>query len=147
GHTPALSCLLDRGASPGARDADGWTPLHLAALGGHADATRALLAAGAAPDALSDLPQSRPRIVAAELGHVEVARLLLDGGAAIDGGTAHKPAPLEAALRFRQLDTARMLLRAGARVEAQSAAEAARLLAGDATDAEGAPTAGAGAAP
>ncbi|GAA4415457.1 ankyrin repeat domain-containing protein [Quisquiliibacterium transsilvanicum] len=133
GHTAAVGYLLAHHAAPDPRDADGWTPLHLAALGGHADTARALLGAGAAPDPLSDLPETRPLIVAAELGHAELARVLIGAGAAIEGGTAHKPAPLEAALRFRQLNTARALLRAGARVDPQEAAWVARLLAGDAS--------------
>ena len=143
GHTAAAGSLLAHGASPDARDADGWTPLHLAALGGHAEVARALLAAGAAPDPMSELPETRPLIVAAELGHAEVVRVLLGAGAAIDGGTAHKPAPLEAALRFRQLDLARLLMQAGARADPQAAAWVAQLLAGDAG---GAPAAG-GSAP
>ncbi len=43
-------------------------------------------------------------------------RLLLDAGARVDEATAHKPRPLESALRFRQLDAARALLAAGASV-------------------------------
>lgn len=122
GHVEALRLLLARGAPVDAADADGWTPLHLAALGGHAAAAQALLAAGATVDARSSLPETRALIVAAELGHVDVVRALLDAGADLDGDTAHKPAPLASALRYRQFDAARTLLDAGARLADEDAA-------------------------
>lgn len=43
----AVQLILRRGADPAAGDADGWTPLHTAAMAGHADLAGDLIAAGA----------------------------------------------------------------------------------------------------
>ena len=49
GH--AVHRLLERGADPSVTTEEGWTPLHVAAMGGHEALLRLLLAAGADPDA------------------------------------------------------------------------------------------------
>ena len=58
----------------------GRTPLHLAALEGHLDMVRLLLAEGAAVDAL-DVMRRTPLYLAAERGHVDVVLALLEEGA------------------------------------------------------------------
>jgi ankyrin repeat protein len=46
----AVDCLLAAGADPSAASHDGWAPLHTAAMSGHVDLARRLLAAGARRD-------------------------------------------------------------------------------------------------
>lgn len=70
---------ITAGADIHARDGDGSTPLHAAALVGHAAAVTALLAAGADIEARDDLG-STPLHVAAR-GHAAVVTALLDAGA------------------------------------------------------------------
>src|SRR5262249_5618931 len=52
--TPAQHAIVDellrRGADPSAATRDGWSPLHAAAMAGHVDLARRLLAAGASRD-------------------------------------------------------------------------------------------------
>jgi len=62
--------------APDAWSVDGFTPLHLAAFAGNAAAVRALLAAGADPDALSRAPFARvtPLGTAAFAGSHAIAR-------------------------------------------------------------------------
>lgn len=69
--------------APDAWSVDGFTPLHLAAFAGNAAAVRALLAAGADPDALSRAPFARvtPLGTAAFAGSHAIARILLEHGA------------------------------------------------------------------
>lgn len=43
----AVATVLQAGADPNAQDPDGWTPLHTAAMAGHADLARRLVEAGA----------------------------------------------------------------------------------------------------
>ena len=52
GDAAEIERLVARGGKLDARDGYGRTPLHVAAYGGHADATRALVKAGANPNAL-----------------------------------------------------------------------------------------------
>jgi hypothetical protein len=63
-----------------ATDSGGATPLHLAALEGHADVVELLLADGGSPNAL-DVRGFAPLHFAVLRSHVDVARLLLDAGA------------------------------------------------------------------
>jgi ankyrin repeat protein len=69
---------------------DGWTPLHLAAFFGHADAARLLLDAGADVNAVSSNSLQNTPLHAATAGrHADVALTLLRHGAsasAIDAG-------------------------------------------------------------
>lgn len=74
---------------------DGFTGLHLAAFAGNAEAARALLDAGADPNAVSraSFAQVTPLGTAAFAGSVEVARVLLEHGAdpSIAGGGEATP--------------------------------------------------------
>jgi len=67
--------LLDRGADVEAKDKNGITPLHLAAVNGHLDTVRLLLDGGADVNAKDDKGRA-PLDVAREEGHVEVARVI-----------------------------------------------------------------------
>jgi ankyrin repeat protein len=69
---------------------DGWTPLHLSAFFGHAEAARLLLESGASINAVStNNLRNTPLHAAVAARRTEVAILLLEHGAdpyAIDGG-------------------------------------------------------------
>ena len=54
GRNKTKQVLLQYGAKPGARGLFGATPLHCAAAGGHLEAARLLLEAGADPNAADD---------------------------------------------------------------------------------------------
>lgn len=56
GDLASVRFALDHGANASARAANGWTPLMIAALGGHADIVRHLVTAGAAGDGDGPLP-------------------------------------------------------------------------------------------
>jgi ankyrin repeat protein len=99
-----------------ARGGDGFTPLHLAAFFGSAEAVRALLAAGADPDADADNTFGvRPIHSAAAVGARESVQALLEAGAdpnlhQRDGGYT----PLHAAAHNGDAELVRLLLAHGA---------------------------------
>jgi ankyrin repeat protein len=77
GDTGVIKSLLARGVAVDARDERGSTALILAAYYGHAEAVRALLAAGAAPD-LGDSARGNTALMGALFkGETECARVLL----------------------------------------------------------------------
>ena len=81
---PLEAAALGRldGLDPHARGADGFTALHLAAFFGGADAVKALLAAGADPDADAENPlRVRPLHSAVAARDREAVRALLQAGA------------------------------------------------------------------
>jgi ankyrin repeat protein len=100
GRGPAFDAILEAGVStdpwdrliggcadgipePDTRTADGFTPLHLAALVDNAPAATALLAAGAEPNVVATASFARvtPLGTCAFSGAVGVARVLLEAGA------------------------------------------------------------------
>ena len=75
-----VRACLRAGAAPDARTEYGRTPLHSAALRGHAAAIAALLDAGADPDT-RDEKGKPPLHAAAQNGHAAAVAALLDAGA------------------------------------------------------------------
>lgn len=93
GNAAVLETMLACGFDVDARDKDRVTPLHRAAMGGHPDAVRVLLAHGANLNALDGMFSATPLIWAVEGRsarnhsggeHVAVARLLIAAGTAVD---------------------------------------------------------------
>ena len=89
GDAAVLETMLTCGFDPDVRDHDGVTALHRTAMGGRAEATRVLIAHGAAVDALDGMFAGTPLLWAAEgwrhgsrsgVDHVAVARLLIAAG-------------------------------------------------------------------
>jgi hypothetical protein len=92
GDAAVIETMLACGFDPDARDQDGVAPLHRAAMGGHVDAVRALLAHGADPGPLDGMFAAPPIVWAVEGrgnpkhrgDHVGVARVLLAAGSPAD---------------------------------------------------------------
>ncbi|KAL8375858.1 hypothetical protein RB595_007132 [Gaeumannomyces hyphopodioides] len=94
GHGDAVRLLLDAGAHPDRAGLHGgFTPLHLAARGGHAAVT-ALLTAQAYVDATDDLRRTALHW-ACLLGHDKVVSVLLEAGASVLAQDADSRTPLE----------------------------------------------------
>lgn len=83
GDVSALDALLKRHTNVDWRDSCDWTPLMKAALHGHLEIARHLLAAGAAVDA-ADQGGYTSLLLAASNNHADIISLLLDHGAMID---------------------------------------------------------------
>jgi uncharacterized protein len=82
-----------------ARGADGFTPLHLAAFFGGAEAVKAILARGVDPDADADNAIGvRPIHSAAAVGDIESVRALLEAGANPNVRQKSGHTPLDAAI-------------------------------------------------
>jgi hypothetical protein len=98
-----------------ARGGDGFTPLHLAAFFGGARAVRALLAAGAAPDADADNPlRVRPLHSAVAAHDRESVQALLEAGADPNVRQQGGFTPLHGAAHAGDAEIVRLLLDHGA---------------------------------
>ena len=92
GNAAVLEAMMLCGFDPHARDKDGVTALHRAAMAGHPGAVRVLLAFGAPVDAKDGMFSATPLIWAVEgrghpgpeADHVNVARLLIEAGSPVD---------------------------------------------------------------
>jgi ankyrin repeat protein len=98
-----------------AQSGDGFTPLHLAAFFGQADAVRLLLARGAAADPRGQgWMTGTPLSAAVAAGHVEIVRMLLEVDVDPNVQQSHGFTPLHAAAKNADLESIRALLDAGA---------------------------------
>jgi ankyrin repeat protein len=93
GDATVLDVMLRCGFDPHARDKDGVTALHVAAMAGQAEAVRVLLAHGASPAVTDDMFSATPLVWAAEAwqqgesrrgDHLTVARLLAGAGSPLE---------------------------------------------------------------
>ncbi len=113
GDANGVRTLVRAGHNVNGRDRrHGFTALIAASSGGHLEAVRVLLAAGADVDAVKE--GRTALLVAAAGGHVEVLRELLAAGAAAGGDT------LRAAAGEGKLAVVNELLRSGVRADAEA---------------------------
>ncbi|TDD73128.1 hypothetical protein E1262_01205 [Jiangella aurantiaca] len=136
GDLAEVSRLLAAGAAPDERAPmcgtffDGYTPLGVAAMFGHAQIVRELLAAGADPRRVDGLMKATPGHKSGYMGHPDALRVLLDDAAARrDGGRglevdAQGPyngfTALHDAVWHGHVEAARVLVEAGARRDLRS---------------------------
>jgi ankyrin repeat protein len=114
GDAAQIKALTAKGEKPDVRDAYARTPLHVAAYGGHHEAMRALIAAGANPNALE---KDRYDIVtiAAVANDVPTLKLALASGASAKNVTSrYDGTALIAAAHLGHGEAVRTLIRAGA---------------------------------
>ena len=114
GNAPVLEAMLSCGFHPDARDKDNVTPLHRAAMGGHPEATRVLLAHGADVNAVDGMFAAPPLVWAVEgrghaepgADHVGVARVLIAAGSPVEwqppDGAPGPERTLEALIELRR---------------------------------------------
>src|SRR6188472_4786562 len=114
-----------------AMSGDGFTPLHLAAFFGQADAVRLLLARGAIVDRNgTGWMTGTPLHAAASGSHASVVRMLLEAGGDPNNRQRHGYTPLHSAAANGDLDSVDLLLESGADASAANdAGETALVLA------------------
>ncbi|MCZ2808354.1 MAG: ankyrin repeat domain-containing protein [Candidatus Bathyarchaeota archaeon] len=100
-------------------DKEGFTPLRMATINGHAEVVRVLLAHGANVNA-RDEKGATPLFWAANRGNAEVMELLLDKGAEIEAQTQEEFTPLTMAASNGHIKVVRVLLAHGANANAQN---------------------------
>ena len=122
GDVVGLEALLTANRSlVSAVSTDGWTPLHLAAFFGKADAARLLLNKGASVSTRStNAMKNHPLHAASAGGHVEIVKLLLEHGAAANAQQHGGWVALHAASQHGDVAMAKVLVENGADVSARA---------------------------
>ena len=114
GELSEVRRLLSLGVNPNAIDDDGETALHIAAINGHVEVVKMLLAAGADLEVKGGIFGMTALIYATNQEHAEVAKILLSAGADVNAvGTFGSTALMNAAAG-RHTEIVKMLLSAGA---------------------------------
>lgn len=120
GHGEIANLLLEKGASPNAKDGRDETALHYAARHGRVEMARLLLLKGADKDALGT-DRRTPLQWAAHAGHAAVAEVLVLAGADINLRSKRSGfSPLDLAARSAHLDVLKLLIDRGVDVNAPS---------------------------
>ena len=127
GDTVLVLRLLRGGASAETTDADGVTPLQLAALEGHVGVCEALIGEGRAAAGAADAHRRTPLHFAAEEGHAAVVALLVTQGAAVSAADCDGMTPLHLAAEKRHAHVAARLLDHRASTSAATAKHATPL--------------------
>ena len=110
--------LLKGGAQVDSRDAEGRTPLMVAAGKGNSEVVAVLLERGATTRAVDDIDGETPLHLAADSGSEEVVEMLLAAGADINvASTSNGGAPLFFAAYFGHADLIEFMLAHGADLE------------------------------
>ena len=123
GNAKEAGRQLVYGADVNAKNHDGATPLHFAAISGHKDVAELLIARGADVDA-REKHGGTPLYFAAVMGHKDVAELLIAKGAKVD--------TLNIAALWGNKDIAELLIAQGADINAQEKARIQKLQTGQA---------------
>ena len=114
GNAAEIASLAARGANLESRDGHGRTPLHVAAFGSHLDAIRALVNAGANPNALEN-DRYDIATIAAVANDLPALKLALELGCRATNVTSrYDGTALIAAAHLGHHDVVRELIRAGA---------------------------------
>ena len=117
GNIKRVKQHLVEGVDVNAKYKDGWTPLHMAAEGGHREIVDLLIAKGADINATAgaggDGEGWTPLHEAAEKGHKEVVGLLILKGADINVENGDGRAPLDLAIKHKNAEIADILRKHG----------------------------------
>jgi hypothetical protein len=114
GDTSAIKSMIAKGAKPDIRDGYARTPLHVAAYGRHHEAMRALVAAGANPNAL-ERDRYDMVTIAAVADDVATLKVALELGCSAKNVTSrYDGTALIAAAHLGHAEVVRTLIRAGA---------------------------------
>jgi ankyrin repeat protein len=117
GHGAAVRMLSQHGASVESIDADGRTPLSIAAKYGYAAMTTVLLECGARVDRKIAGGGYTPLYIASQEGHTAVVEALLEAGADVERASDRGYTPLFSACQAGHAPNARLLVIGGADVE------------------------------
>ncbi|HAU29030.1 MAG TPA: hypothetical protein DCW68_02850 [Rhodospirillaceae bacterium] len=128
GNLPLVCALLEADANPHSANVPeriynqtgGRTALHFAAIAGHADVVKRLLAHGLFPST-NDAAQETPLHLACKNGHVGCAALLIEAGANPNARNSTSNAPLHYACNNGDAICASLLIQAGANPNMQPA--------------------------
>ena len=120
GYLAGVQAYLDAGVDINARDENGSTPLHWAALEGHKDIVELLINRGAEVNATSEIGGWTPLHMAASKNHIQVVSFLIKKGAdedakAIIGGWT----PLHWAALEGHKDIVELLIKLGANINSK----------------------------
>jgi hypothetical protein len=112
--------LLDKGADMNMPDREGFTPLSIAALYGHAYTVKFFLDKGADINAINNFGAT-PLFTAASKGQIEIVKILVGRGANIDMASRYGTTPLLIAAEYGHIDVVEFLITKGANTKATDA--------------------------
>jgi hypothetical protein len=126
GSLVRLRALISAGADINVKDSEGWSPLMVAALKGHAKVVVLLLSHGAHIEAKNNSGWTALRF-ASSVGDTEIMTLLIGYGADVNSRDDHRQTILMQASEEGNISSVRELLEAGADKEARNLAHESAL--------------------